>query len=170
MEGSKFLLVGLVLTICAFIFQLIGLVSPYWTTFEYGGVTEVYLGLWKYCVKTKQNDVSTCTDSTDNITEGWFTAVQAMSILGLIALVAALVMTILKMFVMKENKVPQFVAIATAFAAAIFILISIAVYAAEMNEKLKLITFNNHFAFAFCIIAMLAAIGAGCLVLVDAMK
>ena len=40
-----------------------------------------------------------------------------MSILGLIALVAALVMTILKMFVMKENKVPQVVAIATAFAA-----------------------------------------------------
>lgn len=30
MEASKFVLIGLVLTICAFICQLIGLASPYW--------------------------------------------------------------------------------------------------------------------------------------------
>nr|XP_022294563.1 uncharacterized protein LOC111104749 [Crassostrea virginica] len=169
MEATKFLLVGLVLTICAVIFQLIGLASPYWLTTDLPGAN-VNLGLWKYCAESVPDGLTICVDTTIRVTEDWFTAVQAMSILGLIALVAALVMTILKMFVMKENKVPQFVAIATAFAAAIFILISIAVFAAKMNDLFQSIPFTYHFAFAFCILAMLAAIGAGCLMLVDAMK
>ena len=49
-----------------------------------------------------------------------------------------------------------------------FILISIAVYAAKMNDLFPTIL-KYHFAFAFCIIAMLSAIGAGCLMLKDAM-
>ena len=40
-----------------------------------------------------------------------------MTIMGFLALVVALVMTILKLFVMKEKPIPQFVAVATAFAA-----------------------------------------------------
>ena len=71
MEGSKFLLIGLVLTICAVIFQLIGLASPYWISFEselVGAAYSVYTGLWKYC--TVVQEITTCVDSTDNIKEG----------------------------------------------------------------------------------------------------
>ena len=70
MEGSKFLLIGLVLTICAVIFQLIGLASPYWISFEleYNGAPVTgYTGLWKYC--TKAVEITTCLDSTDTIKE-----------------------------------------------------------------------------------------------------
>ena len=70
MEGSKFLLIGLVLTICAVIFQLIGLASPYWISFEFeynGAAVTGYTGLWKYC--SKAGEITTCVDSTDNMKE-----------------------------------------------------------------------------------------------------
>ena len=70
MEISKFLLAGLVLIICAVIFQLIGLASPYWITFNVGSLAEVYMGLWKYCTEIIQLKVSTCQDSTETISEG----------------------------------------------------------------------------------------------------
>ena len=54
--------------------------------------------------------------------------------------------------------------------AAIFILISIAVFAAKTNDKLEGQEFSYHFAFAFCILAMIAGIGASCLMLQDAIK
>lgn len=38
MEASKLLLTGLVLLICAVIFQLIGLASPYWISIEILGL------------------------------------------------------------------------------------------------------------------------------------
>ena len=69
MEISKFLLAGLVLISCAVIFQLIGLASPYWITYNVGS-SEVYMGLWKYCTKIVQTEVTTCQDSTENISEG----------------------------------------------------------------------------------------------------
>ena len=70
MEGSKFLLIGLVLTICAVIFQLIGLASPYWISVDYeiaGVAYSTYTGLWKHC--TKAVEITTCVDPTDNIKE-----------------------------------------------------------------------------------------------------
>ena len=70
MEFSKFLLAGLVLTSCAVIFQLIGLASPYWITYNFGSSAEVYMGLWKFCTEIIQIKVSTCQDSTESFSEG----------------------------------------------------------------------------------------------------
>lgn len=70
MEGSKFLWIGLVLTICAVIFQLIGLASPYWISADYeivGVAYSSYTGLWKQCTVVKE--ITTCVDSTDNVKE-----------------------------------------------------------------------------------------------------
>ena len=50
------------------------------------------------------------------ISTGWFSAVKAMTILGLLALLVALGMTIMKMFVLKDSKVALFVGVGTAFA------------------------------------------------------
>lgn len=61
MDASKFILIGLVLTICAFIFQLIGLATPYWIFAESDG-DKVYSGLWKACGYTKLLDTSQCVD------------------------------------------------------------------------------------------------------------
>lgn len=61
MDVSKFMLVGLVLTICALIFQVIGLASPYWIFAEFGG-NKAYSGLWKSCSYTKVLDTTVCND------------------------------------------------------------------------------------------------------------
>lgn len=63
-----------------------------------------------------------------------------------------------------------------AFFAAIFILISIAVYASkgdEFSKKGALIegaSADYHFAFAFCILAMVAALGAGAIMMIEVVK
>ncbi|XP_078315210.1 uncharacterized protein LOC144619842 [Crassostrea virginica] len=171
MEGSKFLIVGLVLAICAFIFQVIGLASPYWIVTE-TPFLKMNFGLWEYCLQSPiLSHTTICRDVKAIITEDWKDAVRAMSILGMIALLISVVMTTLKLFAMKESKIPQFVAISTVFAGAVFILIAIAVFAAKMNEGSVIITpFDYHFAFAFCIIAMLTAIASGCIMIVNVVK
>uniref|UniRef100_K1PV72 Uncharacterized protein n=1 Tax=Magallana gigas TaxID=29159 RepID=K1PV72_MAGGI len=148
MDASKFILIGLVLTIGAFIFQLIGLATPYWIFAESDG-DKVYSGLWKTCVYSKLFDKSQCFD--------W----------PLIPV--ALVMLILRMSVMKDRKPALLAAIGTTFVGALFILVSIAVYASKKEEfdKGTVTIADYHFAFAFSIIAMLAALGAGAIMMIE---
>lgn len=47
---------------------------------------------------------------------GWFELVRAFSILGLLLLIVAVVMTVLKLFVMKDKKPVLFAGIGTSFA------------------------------------------------------
>lgn len=61
MDAYKLSLTGLVLIICSFIFQLIGLASPYWISFEYQEI-KVHSGLWKTCATIKLIDKVECFD------------------------------------------------------------------------------------------------------------
>ena len=68
MEGSKFLIIGLVLAICAFIFQVIGLASPYWIVAPF---LKMNFGLWEYCLQSSiLSDTTKCRDVKAIITEG----------------------------------------------------------------------------------------------------
>lgn len=53
---------------------------------------------------------------TDILNADWQKAVRAMSILGLLLLIVAVVMTIMKLFVMKDKKPVLFAGIGTSFA------------------------------------------------------
>lgn len=64
MDASKFVLIGLVLIICASICQLIGLASPYWIYIDLG-VMKLNSGLWKNCLYTKALDKTVCSDLSD---------------------------------------------------------------------------------------------------------
>ncbi|XP_061183080.1 peripheral myelin protein 22-like [Saccostrea echinata] len=165
MEASKFLLIALVLTICAVVFQLIGLASPYWILVD-STTMKTNAGLWKSCTETFQYGITVCMDTE----EDWLKAVRAMSILASLVLVVAAIMAVLKLFVLKDMKPILFVGIGTAFAGAVFILISIAVYSAKLNDLYANLDFNYHFAFAFSIMGMIAAIGGGVVMLVEIMK
>lgn len=155
MDAPVLMIVALVLTICGLVFQIIGLSSPYWIYIEFTGGKQ-YSGLWKTCTEIQE---TTCIDINED--GDWFKAVQAMSILGFLLLIAAVVMTVLKLFVMKDKKPILFAGIGTSFVGGLFILIAVAVYAAKMNDQLSNIDFDFHFAFAFSIIAMIAAFAAG---------
>ncbi|XP_052715822.1 lens fiber membrane intrinsic protein-like [Crassostrea angulata] len=167
MDASKFILIGLVLTICAFIFQLIGLASPYWIFAESDG-DKAYSGLWKFCGYSKFFDTSQCVDWP--LIPDWLKAVRATSILGLLLVLVALVMLILRMSVMKDKKPALLAAIGTTFVGALFTLVSIAVYASKMKEFVQGPLGDYHFAFAFSIIAMLAALGAGAIMMIEVVK
>ncbi|XP_048781320.1 uncharacterized protein LOC125683866 [Ostrea edulis] len=165
MDASRVLRITMVLSICAVIFQIIGLASPYWVT---GDTTNLKfnLGLWKLCVEGfSRMEVSECYDIKHAKLGDWFKAVQALSIMGLLSLLLAVVMVVLKLFVLKDSKAVIFVAIGASFAGAVFILISIAVFADKINELNSKsdsdLNFHYHFAFALSIMGMLAAIGCG---------
>ncbi|XP_062584113.1 uncharacterized protein LOC134245888 [Saccostrea cucullata] len=169
MEASKFLLIALVLTICAVVFQLIGLASPYWTVID-ATLVKINSGLWKMCTETVSTGDTKCEDVT--IPDGYkddINAVRAMGILGLLVLVVAVIMTVLKLFVLKEKKPVLFGAVGTAFAGGVFILISIAIYA-DRAKEMNTFDYDYHFAFALSIIGMIAAIGAGAVMLVEIIK
>ncbi|XP_062590931.1 uncharacterized protein C16orf52 homolog B-like [Saccostrea cucullata] len=166
MDTSKILLIAVVLTACSVIFQVIGLALPNWIHADVPP-SKLYSGLWKACLEVEGRD-STCKDLT-NPTD-WLKAVRVMSILGLLALLVSSIAVALKQFIMKEQKPILFVAIAAAFAGAVFILISIAVYAAKINDINTGEIFKFHFAFAFCILAMLEGLGGGVLMLIEMMK
>lgn len=54
-EASKFILAGLLLTVCALIFHLAGLASPNWITTYVHGV-KIQVGLWKLCAKVSKTN------------------------------------------------------------------------------------------------------------------
>lgn len=64
MDVSKVLLVALILVICAVIFQLIGLASPYWVTAD-TATTKTNSGLWRTCTEGVQTGLTTCVDTKD---------------------------------------------------------------------------------------------------------
>ncbi|CAC5407457.1 unnamed protein product [Mytilus coruscus] len=157
--------VGFVLTIVAAVFDLIGFVTPYWvsgSTTAVVALTSVNVdaneGLWRYC-QTVLGD-TTCQSQGDRDVGSWFEAVQAMETLGFLCLIAAVIVVILKLFVLKDKPVLKAVGIGCLAAAAAFILIGVCVFGAKGSS---LQTENLHFAFAFVIIAAIIAIVASVL-------
>uniref|UniRef100_A0A8W8NFH9 Uncharacterized protein n=1 Tax=Magallana gigas TaxID=29159 RepID=A0A8W8NFH9_MAGGI len=168
MGTSVLFIVALVLTICAVVFQIIGLAAPYWVLID-SSMSKTWYGLWTKC--TEVQSVKTC-ESPDTTTD-WQKGVRAMSILGFLVLIVAVVMTVLKLFVMKDKKPVLFAGIGTSFAGGIFILIAVAVFAAKNKDDLAasgVNDFDYHFAFAFSIIAMITAFAAGGVMLFGMMK
>ncbi|VDI06851.1 Hypothetical predicted protein [Mytilus galloprovincialis] len=149
-----FSFISLILTIVAFIIDIVGFATPYWYYREVAGIA-IKAGLWK-----------TCSPECVNIEnqKSWQEAVQAMEVLGFICLLVALVVLILKLFVMKDKQMLKLVVMGSLVGAAIFILIGVCIYGGEAEKELKE---NIHFAFAFVIIAAILAIIAAVLLFMD---
>ncbi|XP_062603497.1 uncharacterized protein LOC134265268 isoform X2 [Saccostrea cucullata] len=169
MDGSKVLITALVLIICATILQLLGLASPYWISDENSldpgsSYDPTYTGLWKKC---------DCKDTDDFLLEHdmpkrQLRTSQAMSILGFLALMLALVLTVTKLFFLKDRTPLLFVAISSVYIGAVSIIMSVGLFVDNVksnDEKFK--GFEFHFAFAFCILGMLAALVSGGFMLLE---
>ncbi|CAG2196190.1 unnamed protein product [Mytilus edulis] len=153
--------VGFILTIVALVIDLIGFAAPYWWYVKVGNV-KYYAGIWKSCVS---GGSTICGDFVDvkNLAS-WREAVQAMETLGFLCLIAALVVVILKLFVLKDKPILKWVAVGCLAAAAAFILIGVCIYGGEAPTGE---TDNLHFAFAFVIIAAIVAIVASIMFCLD---
>ncbi|XP_062598714.1 uncharacterized protein LOC134260144 isoform X2 [Saccostrea cucullata] len=168
-DVSKFCIIGSVLQTLAFVLHIIGFASPYWIySKESRGPAslQVNAGLWQSCntVSGAGQDVTTCTDIS--IAPDWFKAVQAFACLGLISLLIAVVALAVKRCM--DKALLFYLSAGLTFAGAVCILISIAVYAAKYTNTVADVHF--HFAFAFCIIAMILAIPAGFFIIIEASK
>ncbi|XP_071153219.1 uncharacterized protein [Mytilus edulis] len=154
--------VGFVLSIVAAVFDLIGFATPYWSSTSTSGV-EVYSGLWRYCVTALGS--TACASLGDLDLESWFKAVQAMEILGFLCLLAAVVVVILKLFVLKDKPILKFVGIGCLATAAAFILLGVVIYGAKISSlQINGVQLDNrHFSFAFVILAAISAIVASVL-------
>ncbi|VDI31990.1 Hypothetical predicted protein [Mytilus galloprovincialis] len=154
--------VGFILTIVALVIDLIGFAAPYWWYVSSGNIKS-YAGLWKLCGGI--GGITSCGDYVDvkNLAS-WREAVQAMETLGFLCLIAALVVVILKLFVLKDKPILKWVAVGCLAAAAAFILIGVCIFGGEAST---LETDNLHFAFAFVIIAAIVAIVASIMFCLD---
>ncbi|XP_061166107.1 uncharacterized protein LOC133174997 [Saccostrea echinata] len=162
MNASISLHIGLVLMSCAFILQLIGLVSPFWISVD-TSIGQSTAGLWKSCGSDASRTI--CFDSALYLSDdSWLKAVRGLSIFGFISLVVAAVMSGLKIYLFKDQEPIVLVTLGTGFIGVVAILISIAVYAAKTNDIYAGTLFTYNFAFAFSILGMLTGFGA-CLIL-----
>ncbi|XP_062598708.1 uncharacterized protein LOC134260141 [Saccostrea cucullata] len=169
-DVSKFFIIGSVLQTLALVLHIIGLASPYWVYFE--DVEDDFkrksnAGLWLACdiISDGSQHINTCTYTSSSELD-WFKAVQAFACLGLIFLLFGIVALAVKRCMDKASIL--YLSAGLTFAGAVCILITIAVYAAKITDLG--ISGYLHFAFAFCIIAMILAIPAGIFIIIEASK
>ncbi|XP_063402008.1 uncharacterized protein LOC134686267 [Mytilus trossulus] len=165
-ELSKILLISFILILIAFFFDLIGFATPNYVTID-ATVVEVNGGLWKICTTTQ--GVKVCADISGTVVdEDWFRACRVMSVFGFISLLAAAVLTGLKLFLLREMKPVFFAAIGTTFAAAFFILVANSLYAANRDDvSITGFTTNYGFSYGLTLTAMCFAVVAGIIMIVD---
>lgn len=165
-EASVVSIAGFILTVVSFVIHLIGFASPFWsyvTTID----RKVNIGLWQAC--TKANELKICVSlSCDGaaVEQQWcsstWKAVQALEILGLLAVFAAVVLISLKMFKFNDKTILKLAGICCCFIGGVFILIGVIVYGTQENiEKTSF-----HFAFAFCIVAAIGSVIAAILLFI----
>lgn len=64
MGTSVFFIVALVLTICAVVFQIIGLAAPYWVLMEIS-ISKTWYGLWTRCTEVQSDKTCISEDATE---------------------------------------------------------------------------------------------------------
>lgn len=154
------LLIGIVVTGAALLFNIISTAIPYWWSSDNANI-----GLFSGCFKITSYiiTVETCRD----IGEGadWVKATRAMMILSILGLGSSILLSILFGFVMRDK---QFLALGSAFmcvVAAGFVLLGVIIYGAKASDSYKgLVGGSLHAGFGLAIIAMIASAVAGVIV------
>ncbi|XP_053380269.1 uncharacterized protein LOC128548808 [Mercenaria mercenaria] len=154
-------LVGVGVSGLALLFAILAMSLTYWETANPGGVSDVTIGIWEYCVETNGNKVCTTIDS-DSVTDDEelrdYQGVRATVFLGIIFTTSAIVSAILVLFVLTTKNILYFVAAGIDVAAGLFLMIAMAVYAGGVAHD----GYDLHACFALDIIAWLAAwVGGG---------
>ncbi|XP_021360854.1 uncharacterized protein LOC110455197 isoform X1 [Mizuhopecten yessoensis] len=88
-NASLLLKIALGISCVGWFFHLLGFATPYWSTahyFSFFGI-DVHFGLWYYCTGGDCENYGKV--------QSWFEAAQAFAILGFLAGIAAIVLTVL---------------------------------------------------------------------------
>lgn len=149
----KISMASAILTSVALLFQIIGFASPYWYNSD-----NYHAGLWESCSSGYNFNTRSVAEEVCNqypAALGWERAVQAFETLGFLALLAAVVVIPLKLFILKDMKILFTARLILLFGAAGCIFLGIIIYGAQSPYK------KYGFAFGLCIVAGLISLAAG---------
>ncbi|PVD32094.1 hypothetical protein C0Q70_07522 [Pomacea canaliculata] len=143
-------IIGLVASGIALLFQIIAVAAVGWLKAKN---YDVSYGLWRYCSS------DTCVDYPSTIVTDWLDATRAFALLGLFFIAGALAAGILIMFL--DKKFLGLIAGAVALVAALFVLISFAVFADNRKASFSEQTFELSYCFALSVVAFVLCIASG---------
>ncbi|XP_053391518.1 uncharacterized protein LOC128554286 isoform X1 [Mercenaria mercenaria] len=159
-------LIGLGLAAASLLINIIGLAIPYWlynsgTSKIFGRkvTAKAYQGLWSRCVSVSGGgqSSSSCTSLSNEYLDDAYKATRAMEILGMLLILVALVVVLLKQFVMKDKAFLPKIGAGCAIFAGILMIIGTIIFATMDGIESS----NLHAGFALCIIAGVKGIAAG---------
>ncbi|XP_025089932.1 lens fiber membrane intrinsic protein-like [Pomacea canaliculata] len=141
---------GLVASGIALLFQVIAVAAAGWIKQTNADITG---GLWKYCI------LNSCKDISSDLEADWLDATRAFALLGLFFIAGALAAGILIMVL--DKKFLALIAGAVALVAALFVLISFAVFADNRKVSFSEQMFKLSYCFALSVVTFVLCIGSG---------
>ncbi|KAL3891743.1 hypothetical protein ACJMK2_003992 [Sinanodonta woodiana] len=139
--------VALTCSTLSLILDIVAVAIPNWIS-----KSPVHFGLWKYCILDKYLHFA-----------AYIKATGALLIIGLIMMAVAIVVVLLKMFVMKDNSCLSIGAAGSAIAAGLLILVGAIVFAAKVIHEIGITADMLSAGFALAIVSSGIAIIAGIL-------
>ncbi|XP_045177032.1 uncharacterized protein LOC123537396 [Mercenaria mercenaria] len=148
--------VGIGLCAASLLLNIVGLAIPYWVYASVGDIKHYY-GLWLRCASAR--GLTECAKIPDIVLNDAYKATRAMEILGMLLILAALVVVLLKQFVMKDKALLPKIGAGCAIFAGILMIIGTNIFATIDRTESS----NLHAGFALCIVAGVIGIAAGVL-------
>ncbi|KAK7504583.1 hypothetical protein BaRGS_00004069 [Batillaria attramentaria] len=167
MGASLMVKISFILLLIANLFNWIAFTTASWGYFDFDGIANsldgVGYGLWRRCGET----ISGCT-VLDGTREDWYATFQAFGIFGFVGINVAFLLLILYMFAgpCKGNGEAKMATFIICFVAAVCWLIAVIIFAAEFSVSGTSVD-KLGFSFALAIIALILAVVAGILLIVD---
>ncbi|VDI56983.1 Hypothetical predicted protein [Mytilus galloprovincialis] len=146
--GEARLSASFLILVLASLLYIIGVATP-----SFIKVGEVHHGLWKECFLVKLK-LPTCWDITIYTDKDWFKICRAMSILGLINILASTVCVALRLFKLPKHKILRICTIVATFSTVALILTGLVLYYRNIDDVTGGKSFNYGFSFALCILGM----------------
>ncbi|CAC5422667.1 unnamed protein product [Mytilus coruscus] len=151
---------GIIINALSLILHVIGFSTTYWYKPEDTG----HFGLWKTCVPVRKGVPEKCFDNEDvlaSLLNDNFKAARALECLALVSFVAALISAVLKVFVLKEQGIMNFVAGLLNLMAGGLTLIGVCVFATMQVFGDKPDASNFHYSFGLCIVGGIGGLISG---------
>ncbi|KAL3891910.1 hypothetical protein ACJMK2_004152 [Sinanodonta woodiana] len=150
--------IGVACSALSLILDIVAVAIPNWIS-----DSPVHYGLWKICFSDACFDISDIFSLKHVQEPDYLKATRALLIIGLIMLAAAIVVAVLKMFVMKDNSFLSSGAAGSAIAGGLLILVGAIIFAVKEIKESDLTADTLSSGFALAIVSGAIAILAGIL-------
>ncbi|XP_052086106.1 uncharacterized protein LOC127723499 [Mytilus californianus] len=152
---------GIIISALSLILHVIGFSTTYWYKPEDTG----HFGLWKTCGQAQKGVPEICIDNEDfsgSLLNDNFKAARALECLALVSFIAALTSAVLKIVVLKEKGILNFVAGLVNLMAGGLTLIGLCVFATmQLFGGVKLDSTKFHYSFGLCIVGGIGGLISG---------